>query len=59
MTEGVRVRLHLLSHLLCLSSKQTVYLPVIGLVPEGELKPGDLVGTNKDSFLILEKLPAE
>ncbi|KAL3769014.1 hypothetical protein ACHAWO_006780 [Cyclotella atomus] len=39
--------------------KQTVYLPVPGLVDSAELKPSDLVGTNKDSYLILEKLPAE
>lgn len=38
---------------------QTIYLPVPGLVPTDELTPGDLVGTNKDSYLILEKLPAE
>jgi 26S proteasome regulatory subunit T5 len=36
-----------------------VFLPVIGLVPADELKPGDLVGVNKDSFLVLDKLPAE
>jgi 26S proteasome regulatory subunit T5 len=36
-----------------------VYLPVPGLVDSKELKPSDLVGTNKDSYLILEKLPAE
>ncbi|OII72519.1 26s protease subunit regulatory subunit 6A [Cryptosporidium ubiquitum] len=41
------------------SSRQTVFLPVIGLVPENELKPGDLVGVNKDSYLILDKLPPE
>eukprot|EP00922_Rhytidocystis_sp_ex-Travisia-forbesii_P052135 GHVS01077380.1.p1 GENE.GHVS01077380.1~~GHVS01077380.1.p1 ORF type:complete len:450 (-),score=61.40 GHVS01077380.1:165-1514(-) len=41
------------------STRQTVFLPVIGLVPEEELKPGDLVGVNKDSYLILDKLPAE
>ena len=39
--------------------RQTIYLPVPGLVPTDELTPGDLVGTNKDSYLILEKLPAE
>lgn len=39
--------------------RQTIYLPVPGLVPTEELTPGDLVGTNKDSYLILEKLPAE
>jgi hypothetical protein len=38
---------------------QTVYLPVIGLVSHEELKPTDLVGVNKDNFLILEKLPTE
>lgn len=38
---------------------QTIYLPVPGLVPTNQLTPGDLVGTNKDSYLILEKLPAE
>lgn len=41
------------------STRQTIYLPVPGLVDAGELVPGDLVGTNKDSYLILEKLPAE
>lgn len=40
-------------------TRQTIYLPVPGLVPTDELTPGDLVGTNKDSYLILEKLPAE
>uniref|UniRef100_A0A1I8HH15 AAA domain-containing protein n=1 Tax=Macrostomum lignano TaxID=282301 RepID=A0A1I8HH15_9PLAT len=41
------------------STRQTYFLPVIGLVPPEELKPADQVGVNKDSFLILEKLPAE
>lgn len=41
------------------STRQTIFLPVIGLVAANELKPGDLVGVNKDSYLILEKLPAE
>jgi len=41
------------------STRQTIYLPVPGLVDASTLKPGDLVGTNKDSYLILEKLPAE
>ncbi len=36
-----------------------MYLPVIGLVGADELKPTDLVGVNKDNFLILEKLPTE
>ena len=34
-------------------------MPVIGLVDPEDMKPGDLVGVNKDSYLILEKLPAE
>jgi len=34
-------------------------LPVIGLVDWEKLKPGELVGVNKDSFLVLEQLPAE
>lgn len=38
---------------------QTYFLPVIGLVDADRLKPGDLVGVNKDSYLILETLPAE
>lgn len=31
----------------------------MGLVDESELKPGDLVGVNKDSYLVLDKLPSE
>jgi 26S proteasome regulatory subunit T5 len=38
---------------------QTVFLPIPGLVSADELKPNDLVGVNKDNFLILEKLPTE
>ncbi|ORY33711.1 endopeptidase [Naematelia encephala] len=41
------------------STRQTVFLPIIGLVPHNELRPGDLIGVNKDSYLILDKLPAE
>ena len=41
------------------TTRQTVYLPVIGLVDADQLSPGDTVGVNKDSFLILEKLPDE
>eukprot|EP00708_Paratrimastix_pyriformis_P002898 GAFH01001658.1.p1 GENE.GAFH01001658.1~~GAFH01001658.1.p1 ORF type:complete len:432 (+),score=171.62 GAFH01001658.1:185-1297(+) len=41
------------------TSRQTMFLPEVGLVDPKELKPGDLVGVNKDSYLILEKLPAE
>ncbi|KFG28837.1 26S protease regulatory subunit 6A-like protein, partial [Toxoplasma gondii GAB2-2007-GAL-DOM2] len=38
---------------------RTIFLPVIGLVDHTLLKPGDLVGVNKDSYLVLDKLPAE
>ncbi|GAV55101.1 hypothetical protein ZYGR_0AS04240 [Zygosaccharomyces rouxii] len=41
------------------SSRQTVFLPMVGLVDPDKLKPNDLVGVNKDSYLILEQLPAE
>ena len=41
------------------STRQTVFLPVVGLVDPAELKPADLVGVNKDSYLVLDKLPAE
>ncbi|OXA56414.1 26S proteasome regulatory subunit 6A-B [Folsomia candida] len=41
------------------STRQTYFLPVIGLVDVEKLKPGELVGVNKDSYLILESLPAE
>lgn len=47
------------SNPLSCANVQTVFLPIIGLVPSSELKPGDLVGTNKDSFLVIEKLPSE
>lgn len=41
------------------STRQTYFLPVIGLVDAENLKPADLVGVNKDSYLILETLPQE
>lgn len=41
------------------STRQTVFLPLIGLVPAEKLKPGDLIGVNKDSYLVLDTLPAE
>lgn len=41
------------------STRQTIFLPMIGLVEPEKLKPGDLVGVNKDSYLILDSLPAE
>merc|ERR1719436_1234934 len=41
------------------TTRQTIFLPVIGLVDAEDLKPNDLVGVNKDSYLVLDKLPAE
>jgi 26S proteasome regulatory subunit T5 len=41
------------------TTRITVFLPVIGLVDAEDLNPGDLVGVNKDSYLVLDKLPAE
>ena len=41
------------------STRQTIFLPVVGLVSASELKPNDLVGVHKDSYLVLDKLPAE
>jgi len=35
------------------TTRQTYFLPVAGLVEPEKLKPGDLVGVNKDSYLIL------
>ena len=39
--------------------RQTIFLPVVGLVDPDTMKPGDLVGVNKDSYLILDTLPSE
>ncbi|KAH3674407.1 hypothetical protein WICMUC_003244 [Wickerhamomyces mucosus] len=41
------------------STRQTVFLPLVGLVDPETLKPNDLVGVNKDSYLVLDTLPAE
>mmetsp|Transcript_59867 Transcript_59867/g.195409 ORF Transcript_59867/g.195409 Transcript_59867/m.195409 type:complete len:441 (+) Transcript_59867:103-1425(+) len=41
------------------TTRQTIFLPVIGLVEACDIKPNDLVGVNKDSYLVLDKLPAE
>lgn len=34
-------------------------MPVTGLLEAKELKPGELVGVNKDGYMLYEKLPAE
>ncbi|KAK6782142.1 hypothetical protein RDI58_019938 [Solanum bulbocastanum] len=41
------------------STRQTFFLPVVGLVDPDNLKPGDLVRVNKGSYLILDTLPSE
>ncbi|GJN29520.1 hypothetical protein PR202_gb17746 [Eleusine coracana subsp. coracana] len=41
------------------TSTRQIFLPVVGLVDPDKLKPGDLVGVNKDSYLILDTLPSE
>jgi 26S proteasome regulatory subunit T5 len=41
------------------STRQTIFLPVVGLVDADSLRPGDLVGVNKDSYLVLDTLPPE
>ncbi|KAH9365340.1 hypothetical protein HPB48_007606 [Haemaphysalis longicornis] len=39
------------------STRQTYFLPLIGVVDAEKLRPGDLVAVNKDSYIILETLP--
>jgi len=41
------------------STRQTYFLPMVGLVDPETLKPGDLVGVNKDTYIVLENLPTE
>ncbi|URD91831.1 26S protease regulatory subunit 6A [Musa troglodytarum] len=41
------------------STRHTFFLPVVGLVDPDKLKLGDLVGVNKDNYLILDTLPSE
>ena len=41
------------------STRQTIFLPLIGVVDHQKLSPGDLIGVNKDSYLVLDTLPAE
>ena len=41
------------------TTRQTIFLPMVGLVDADTLRPNDLVGVNKDSFLIFESLPTE
>lgn len=41
------------------STRQTVFLPIPGLIRAENCQPGELVGVNKDSYIVLEKLPTE
>eukprot|EP00005_Dracoamoeba_jomungandri_P004005 CAMPEP_0174250458 /NCGR_PEP_ID=MMETSP0439-20130205/621_1 /TAXON_ID=0 /ORGANISM="Stereomyxa ramosa, Strain Chinc5" /LENGTH=428 /DNA_ID=CAMNT_0015330531 /DNA_START=57 /DNA_END=1343 /DNA_ORIENTATION=+ len=41
------------------SDRKTIFLPVVGLVDPAKLTPGDLIGVNKDSYLVLDTLPPE
>lgn len=41
------------------SNRQTIYLPIAGFVEPEQLRPNDVVGVNKDSYLILDTLPWE
>ena len=41
------------------TSRQSFYLPSSGLIDPKELKPGELIAVNKESYNIYEKLPPE
>jgi len=41
------------------TGRHTIYLPVLGMVEAEDLKPGELIACNKESFIVYEKLPAE
>ena len=40
-------------------TRQIIFLPLIDLIDHTALKPENLIGINKDSYLILDTLPAE
>lgn len=46
-----------LSAVVTTTTRETVFLPVTGLVPASELNPSDLVALSNDSYIIIEKLP--
>ena len=41
------------------TSRQTVYLPGFGMIDPTGLRPGDLVGIQKESFNIFQRLPQD
>ncbi len=45
------------SGVVLISTRQTSYLGMLGLVPAEELKPGDSVALHKETNIIFEKLP--
>lgn len=47
------------SAILKTSNRHAVFLPVVGLVDANKLEPQDLVGVNKDTYLVLDTLPPE
>lgn len=41
------------------TGRHTIFLNPIGMVEADDLKPGELIAVNKDSFVVYEKLPPE
>ncbi len=41
------------------STRNTIFLPIPGIININDVRPMDLVGVNKDTYLIYQKLPAE
>ncbi|KAK8791870.1 hypothetical protein WA158_005247 [Blastocystis sp. Blastoise] len=41
------------------TDRHSIFLPNTGLIPKSELSPGELIGVNKDTYIIYEKLPNE
>jgi 26S proteasome regulatory subunit T5 len=41
------------------TGRHTIFLNPIGMVEAEDLKPGELIAVNKDSFVVYEKLPPE
>ncbi|XP_050080655.1 26S proteasome regulatory subunit 6A-like [Anopheles maculipalpis] len=41
------------------SARQTCFLPLVGIVDVEKLQPNDVVGVNRDTYLIMDVLPKE
>eukprot|EP00477_Mikrocytos_mackini_P000188 GAHX01000199.1.p1 GENE.GAHX01000199.1~~GAHX01000199.1.p1 ORF type:complete len:443 (+),score=87.12 GAHX01000199.1:182-1330(+) len=41
------------------TTRQTIFSPVVGLIDVEKLKPGDLIGVNKDTYIPMYILPTE